>query len=350
MRGQGHLQFSINLLLVFITLALLTPSAFPADTKADSIVVDGHIHTCEQIIKMMLDSKMRYDINTVPDSEWADTFKVDTTDQTPTEQYVGTVDGERTILWYHLSDTLMTILDTAEAAFQRQDYASAISGYRRVYELDTLYPRSLVLIGDVFWKLGKLDSACGYFRHAIERNFIDYQAHWFLADALWQMGRKDEAIHEMTIAHLVNMRRSVVISKLAQYRQVVHRDWKIWNFCPKFSMMRDPADSHVVKITTTVEWAPYAMTKALWAFEPGYAEKMLGHPLDSNEASILEEKESLVCILADKKQKQFRKIVDDGYVTAFILYDVLGKTYPQAIAIQSREVIEAVAEYVKKYH
>jgi tetratricopeptide (TPR) repeat protein len=147
-----------------------------------------------------------------------------------------------------------------------------------LYNKDTTYFFALTLIGDCFYNLGDYENAIFYFDKAMARNFIDYDAHWFKADALKNLGDMDGALREITIAHLLNVNHESLNMVLRRYREIIGRPWKEMNFEPWYEL-EISGDSVFVKADPG--WLGYASVKALWKYEPGYAESMIGEDYKS---------------------------------------------------------------------
>jgi tetratricopeptide (TPR) repeat protein len=239
-------------------------------------------------------------------------------------------------------------LDAAEQAFEKKEYASAIEGYRKVLEIDPSFVHALTLLGDVYYSRAEYDQAAESFQKAIDRNFADYDAHWFLADTEWKLGNKAQAIEEITIAHLLNVNHEKLKQALLRLRDEIGRPWKDWDYSPRFTLSRDGGK---IKVVAQEGWIGYALVKAVWAYEPGYAESAAGPDYGKNAMTDQEEKEALLAVLNDPKSpQQLSRIVDDGYVNEFLYYEVLARGHPAAIVLLPRELFMRVVHYVDTYH
>jgi len=240
------------------------------------------------------------------------------------------------------------VLDAADQAYEKKEYASAIEGYKKALEIDPDFVHTLTLLGDVYYARAEYDQAEESFQKAIDRNFADYDAHWFLADTEWKLGNKAQAIEEITIAHLLNVNHDKVKKSLLRLRDEIGRPWKEWDYVPRFALSRDGG---TIKVEAQEGWIGYALVKAVWAFEPGYAESVAGPDYKKNAMTDQEEKEALLAVLNDPKSpQQLMRIVDDGYVNEFLYYEVLARSHPAAIVMLPRDLFMRVVHYVDTYH
>jgi hypothetical protein len=111
------------------------------------------------------------------------------------------------------------------------------------------------------------------FKKAIELNYISYDAHWFLADTEWELGNKETAMQEITMAHLLNVGHESLRNKMISCRQALKHDWKDWDYLPQYLLSQKGKE---VSVDMDIEWLGYAIVKAIWKYEPGYAEKTSG--------------------------------------------------------------------------
>jgi len=327
------------------SLIFLTIYFSPIFSLAQKQDVKSRIHTPAEILKVMEQSQITYEINI--DDSLAPAV-VDSPIVLSNQLWLKKDEHGYTLVHFDLSDAAAETLKSAEEAFQKKDFDSALRLYLAVQKLEPAYHHIWTLIGDVFYSQGQYEKAKEHFEKVVANNFADYNAHWFLGDAEWQLGRKKEAIREITIAHLLNVNHQALKKVLLNYRDQFKRPWKDWQFAPRFSLSLDDKKV-VVKFAT--DWMGYALVKAVWKYEPGYAESMSGPEYETLVVNMLEEKEALVSLLAhNEKLKLINKIIEDGYVNEFIYYELLAKRAPMAIVLLPQEDFMRLAEYIEKYH
>ena len=240
------------------------------------------------------------------------------------------------------------ILEAAGKALDKQDYDQALALYERLRTIAPDYHRALTLIGEVQHARGDHEKAIASFERAIEANFADYAARWRMADSEWKLGRKSEAMRSITAAHLLNVNHEPLRKALLEYRSRIGRPWKDWEYAPRYRLSRD---GKKVKVKFAEDWMGYAIAKAIWKYEPGYAESMEGPDYKDRAISMLEEKEALLGALAtNKKLANVSLIIEDGYVDEFIVYEVLARKVPGALVLLPPEYFDRLVRYVDTYH
>ncbi len=303
----------------------------------------SRLHTPDEIFKIMEESELSY------------VFGEDTIsareDDSPTvlinQFFLRDSSGKTTLDKYDFPKYALLLVQ-GDKEFANKNFDGALKYYHQLYATQPEYSFALTMIGDAFYSRGDIDSAIIYFRRAIDMNFIDYSAHWFLADSYDKIGLFDSALKEITIAHLLNVNHAVLKSKFKEYRESANRPWQEWDFKPHYHLSKD---GYRVLINTSPEWVGYAMVKAVWKYEPDYAKKVDSAEPDSLLVNWSEEKEAVTALLADStKNLRIREIITDGYFIEFILYELAGKKWPTVLLILPRDQFRRIYEYVEKYH
>lgn len=309
-------------------------------------VAQSKIHSPAEILKIMNESKLTYELDV--DYKPSDSTLADTPVLSNQLAVKEDKNGNLTLEMYSLSKDANELLATAEAAFQDGKLQQARMLYSRLYDIDPNYHHALTLIGDTYYAEGKYDSAKSFFLNAINRNFADYNAWWFLSDTYSKLGMSDSALHCITVAHLLNVNHQNLRKALRKHRKEADLDWKEWVLVPQFSLSQQ---GNSYKISSTQEWLTYAMVKALWKFEPGYFEQMRGRPRSPSDlTSTLEEKEALLAYIAGAERKDLANIIEEGYADELVLYELISRRAPSTLLILPRATFFRVAEYVQKYH
>jgi hypothetical protein len=302
------------------------------------------LHTPAEIMKIMEDSKLVYEIK----DEFDPKSIVDTPRVLSNQMYLKEDKDGYTLLSFTLSEQAQPVYNEAEEAFHKKDYANAIELYEKLIQVQPSYFHALTLIGDAYYCSEKYDSAIIFFKRSITNNFADYNAHWFLADTYNKCHLIDSALKEITIAHLLNVNHENLIKALRNYRDKSNRPWKEWNYIPQYTLSKD---GNRVTINTTVNWFGYALVKAVWKYEPGYAESMIGKTNTKLVINWPEEKEAVIASLSDSlKSERITPIIESDYISEFIIYELAAKRAPSMMMLLPRDSFYRVAEYVDKYH
>lgn len=153
--------------------------------------------------------------------------------------------GKRVILKNELSDSAAKLLRAGELEFAGGHPQQARELYQKLMQVQPAYCYAYTLIGDVYFQESKYDTAKYYFIQALSRNFVDVDAHWFLADAEWQLGDHEGALKEISLAHLLNRNHTQIKERLELYRQQMGRPWNDWKFRPHYHLRRDGHRIHI---------------------------------------------------------------------------------------------------------
>ena len=302
------------------------------------------LHTPAEVMKIMEDSKLVYEIK----DEYDPKSIIDTPSVLSNQIYLRESKDGYILETFTLSHQALSTFNQAEDAFHKKDYPKAITLYNQVFEMQPNYFTAFTMIGDAYYSSEKYDSAIVYFKKAIQNNFADYNAHWFLADTYNKCYLLDSALKEITIAHLINVNHKNLNEAIRRYRQKSNHPWKEWDYIPQYNLSKD---GNKVTINTTADWLGYAMVKAVWKYEPGYAEAMIGKTDTKMVVNWPEEKEAIIASLSDSsKNERITKIIDDDYITEFITYELAAKKAPSVMVLLPREMFYRVADYINKFH
>lgn len=332
-----------NRLRGFRSLGFAIGIGFMAGALALEASADATLTPPAQIVRIIEESSFAYTIQIPAESE------------TEPEKHGGIlppglvlrhVDGTVSVASLILSPALELRMNEAEDRFEQADFEGAIEIYEEVRKADPTYYLGLTLIGDAYYAMGRMEIARRYFEQAIDGNFIDYQAHWFLADTLWSLGLRERALEEIVVAHLLNVNHPVLKEKMIAYHGQMGRDWKDWAYEPRVELRKD---GNSVTIGCRPEWLGYCLVKAVWKYEPGYAESK-GKPSEALFFPV-EEKEALAALLAHNDAlPHIASIVSDGFAGEFLRYELAARKYPLSALLLPREDFLRLKTYVVQYH
>ena len=326
----------ISTIVAFLFFPFITFEAL-AQSKA---------HSPAEILKIMNESKLTYELDL--DYKASDSTLADTPVLSNQLVLIEDKDRSHTLETYSLSKDANDLLKAAEASFQNGKLQEARNLYFQLYKFDPKYHYALTLIGDTYYGEGKYDSAKSYFLNAIDRNFVDYNAWWFLADTYNKLEMLDSAVHCITVAHLLNVNHQNLRKALHHYLKEADKDWKEWALVPQYSLS---GQGNRYKISSTEEWLTYAMVKALWRYEPGYHAQMLGRPRKPSDlTSTLEEKEALLAYITAKERNDLADIIEDGYADELVLYELISRTAPSTLLLLPRAIFFRLVKYLQEYH
>jgi len=316
------------------------------DTTA--IEINGAIHSPSQIMRLVERSDLVYELGhdsllTAESVEYQVIYE---------QLYVDTSEGGWEVRQYSLGDSANLLLASADGAFSAKDYGAARELYRDVLDLEPKFHFALTLVGDTYFMTKQWDSASAYFRMAMDSNFYDRHAHWFLADVLWETGDTTAAIREITLAHLLNRNHPQTLKRMCDYRADAGKPWEHWTFEPVFRMTQDSLDKHVIHMLfPSTDWLAYAMVKALWRYEPGYSDKMLANADTPYDAFMLEEREAVFCqLMMQEGEDYLGKLLENDFLDKYIIYEIVSKTDPYIMYRVPPEKLNAFLAYLEEYH
>lgn len=324
----------MRLILLFTTLLAVT--AF-----------SQKIHTPAEVFEIMNKSAVSYSIEGL-------NHKVKAEDQsqnlTFNEFYREEKNGELIVKHYKYWPEVSHQFKLAEESYNKGALKEARAFYLKVLELDSSIYKVMTYIGQTYAEEGNTAEALKWYKKSIKKNFISYMSHWFLADLYYDLGKQDEAIIEITIAHILNRnnpRIQASMDKILKTKKIRRANWE---FIPQIQI--DSLSVKEISIKAKGAWMGYAMNKALWKYEPGYRESMIG---SSNAFATTEEKECFVSLLTmltkrDKKKDPSLQALDEAVkhnmTDEFIFYEIYLKQYPMIAYQLPLKMVRDISNYV----
>jgi len=332
--------------VLLVAVIFFSGQSIMAQEDSSEIVIDGTIHYPEELYRILENSDDIYILEAVEESVMV--MPRNDSEVIREIYYIDSSGGAPVLRLFEISDSASEMLHWSEVMFSDGDYAGALAGYQEIPPLEPDYHLIWTFIGDAHYNLGNYDSAVYYLDRAVEENFIDYDAHWFLADALFRQGKFDEAAKEITYAHILNVHHEVIFGLMKPYWKRAGHLWQDWDFRPAYEISEE---SDTVYIRAPEHWIAYAMVKALWKYEPDYAERMGVRNHNDSGVYIIEETEALLChYVSSETGSILGQIIADGYLNEFIKYEMALKKIPKIGMLFSRDEFERLFEYIKNYH
>jgi tetratricopeptide (TPR) repeat protein len=335
---------------VLLGVLLVVPTFSPAQ----------RYHTPAEIIKIMTDSKMTYvldmmepvEVETVhAPVELAHGLFLKPSDQGGS--VLSSFDTE-----YASSPEYLTTFQNAERAYQNDSLGYARELYLRVLRIVPYHSQVMTFIGQTYEHEQDYKSAIEWYHRAIEANYYDYAAHWFLADNLSVTGNHDEALKEILLARVLNRTNSRLPDAVDRILKSANLSYLDWEFAPRYQLQS--LDGHQISLKYDPqhsEWMPYALCKALWAFEPGYKDSMLfgtdEHPI------VVQEKECVANVLMalqnsgeevkDPSLQTAKRALDEKAFSAYLLFEVILPRRPDFVFALTRSQIESLSAYILEF-
>lgn len=312
-----------------------------------------NLHTPAELMKMMIDSKMSYSVEMLENdsnTECKDYSKI----VNYQEFFRNESKNEILTLAYKYGEKDKKLLEKAEHAFRNQILDSAIYYYEKTLEENPSLFKIYTYIGQVYNLKRDFKKAIEWYNKAIDSNYIDYMAHWFIANSYANIQEYDKAKEEIVIAHILNRNHNGIKSAMKKILELQNFQYVDWCFNPKYEINKISDDN--ISIKANAKWMLYANFKAFWKYEPGYKISMGGK---ENSFSTTEEKECLMPIIfaIDKNideykgDLQFEMLLyatNNKQIQEYILFEIFLPPTPLAAYQFSKETILGIKDYVLK--
>lgn len=307
------------------------------------------IHSISEIIGIMDKSDVTYSL-------YEETFPATDFSQNVLAHGYYLADGENgaEVKKYEFEGEAAKEYEQAEDLFRQDEFEEARRHYQKVLEAYPACSQVMVYIGDTYYQLHQAFLARDWYEKAVAANYYDFLAHWALANACYANGDSERALKEITIAKVLNRNNPRLQQRLEAIYAALKKNYNNWVFDPAYRLSteyNEEREKDVVQIHYTGDWLAYAVVKAVWQYEPGYAESM-----DNN--AVLREKEAIAGMYTalDKKTlkkhialRVFEKSVNSGQagmVDYFVIFDCILPQHPEIIFELSEGDVSAIADYI----
>jgi tetratricopeptide (TPR) repeat protein len=310
------------------------------------------IHSPAEIIKIMSDSKISYEVKaldkTIECKDYSDKLNYH-------DSYRISTDSGLSTYKITVSERAKPLFDKAESFFQSNQADSALLYYKLSLDADTMLFNVMTYIGQIYGSKGDYINANIWYKKAIKNNFIDYMAHWFLADSYLAMNDLKSAVGEIVIAQILNRNNPRIKKSVINIFEKDRRDTDDWCFNPQIELIK--ISDKKISVAFTENWLGYAMAKALWKYEPGYRESM---GVSQGYYSTIEDKECLISLLVGlenakikiKKESQLRilkEAAENKYIEDYILYEIVLPQTPFVAFQLPEQTIMGIKDYILDY-
>lgn len=242
------------------------------------------------------------------------------------------------------------LFEKAESYFSARQLEKARDAYTLALQQDPKLYSAITYIGQTYGIEKNWDRAELWYKKAIDANYIDFMAHWFLADVYLAKGQKEKALEEISIAKVLNRNNPRLEAKRKEIFDANGLEIKNWTFNPQFRISRDSVTGNVNMVSDSI-WMYYAFIQAAWMYEPEYKAKA--------KKSLMPETMYLECLMGflpymDNKKikdsveaiKRFDKALDAKKSSEFILYEMILPDYPATALTLTKKQIEYLKDYL----
>ncbi len=314
-----------------------------------STVFTQEIHSPAEVLKILEKSEVSYVLNPLEQ----ELKPIDRSGNLNTNHVFRKEEKETIVSYrYEINEEAQNYSLKAEDYFKKGKTGLAREMYLKVLEEEPEYFKVMTYIGQTYGIEKDFDKAIKWYKKSIKLNFIDYMAHWFLADAYIKEGKLEDAVKEITIAMILNRNNPRIKKSLEVIYELKKLETPEWVFLPQVKL--DSIGPNEVNVSYGGDWLGYALVKALWKHEPGYRQSM---GVGKEGLSTLEEREALggLIVLFDKKMlkknsmyQALRNAIDNKMVNEFIFYEIILPEYPMVAYQLTEAFIGEIGEYVVK--
>jgi tetratricopeptide (TPR) repeat protein len=258
------------------------------------------------------------------------------------------------VISFHPNDNAKPYFDKAEELFQSKKFEDAIEAYKMALTEDSTLYNVMTYIGQIYENKNDYFNAVQWYQKAIRKNYIDYMAHWFLADAYFRQKDLNHAVEEIVIAKILNRNNPRIQQSMNSIFNQAKLKIDDWYFNPQIEINETAPGK--VKVAMDEKWMAYGMAKALWIYEPGYKELM---GISKDQHSIIEDRECLVSLIIGlenakikiKKDAQLRilkQAAENNYLDQYILYELWLPQNPYIAYTLPEKTISSIKDYILK--
>lgn len=308
------------------------------------------LHGPGEILKIMENSNVTYNLDVLSNP----ILCPDRSDNlNSNDVYRVTTDSSIMTYSYNIKPEALPFFEKAETHFTNRNLDSARIYYEKVLENDPSYFKVMTYLGQIQGTMRNLNQALEWYNKSIANNYIDYMAHWFIADIYKMQGEIDKAVNEITIASILNRNNPRIKASQLDIYKIAKIKNEDWCFVPQCEISKE---NNEVKIAFNEYWIGYAMAKALWKYEPGYKQSI---GVKEDVYSSLEDKECLLNLMAGllNAKKNFKKYpelttlksaIENDYLNEFIFYEIVLPDHPNVAYQLSKDFISRIKDYVLK--
>jgi tetratricopeptide (TPR) repeat protein len=242
------------------------------------------------------------------------------------------------------------LLDKAENYFGSHQYAKARDAYTLALQEDPKLYSAITYIGQTYGIEENWDKAELWYKKAIEANYVDFLAHWLLADVYKIKGQKEKALDEISIAKVLNRNNPRLEALRKEIYGLNGLNIKNWTFNPQVRMSRDSVTGNVNIVADSI-WSYYAFVQAAWFYEPVYKAKAKKYSMP--QAMYRECLMGFLPFIGDKALvdsvdvlKRLVKVIEADKLDEFVFYDMLLLDYPTASFQLDKKQIEGLKDYL----
>ncbi len=305
-------------------------------------------HKPADLLKILKASKTTYTVGNldmvIPDSKYNITNSANIMHEDSNGQFV----AKKVVLAKGADSTW----NEAERLFKEDsNYKEARKVYRDVLDIDPDYYPAKMQIAKTFEIEKDYEKAEASYKQAISKNYVDYLPHQLIAEDYLKEKKYDEAVDEISVASVLNRNDTSVSADMNKIYAKTRMKYGDWTFTPQYKLEKGKTDAEI-SVLVKKGWYGYAIAKAIWKYEPGYAQNTDATP---DNVTLIQERECLMNLLAGQDSIK-AKDTDPGILAladaqdyklmdGFIYYEILLPAHPSLVYQLPNNVIKSIRDY-----
>ncbi len=310
-----------------------------------------NINAPHEIIKIMEKSEVTYSIHMLEEPIPAPDHSLNLN---LNENYVIEEEGNIILKQVELSQKAIAWKEKAEKHYMAKEAPEARSFYKKILDAHPEYSKMMVYIGQTHELEGQFGKAKEWYEKALDSNPLDYMANWFVSRYYMEEGDTEKGLRFLLTAHVLNRNSPMIKAELQSFLSRSGFSYADWVFNPQVRV--ESTGENKVDIYLAEKWMGFAFARALWQFEPGYAESKGGSP---ENISTISEKEAIlgyiISIAEDKKAMEepmnstLLQTIENKELDLFIIYEMMLPEYPSIAFLLPEEARVKLVDYILKY-
>lgn len=237
----------------------------------------------------------------------------------------------------------------AELDFESHKFSAAREKYKKVMLIDPSQTWMMTFIAQTYGIEKKFNEAESWYKKSIEANYIDYLAHWLLADIYMLKGQKEKAVPEISVAKVLNRNNPNLERKRKEIYAANGLDSSSWTFHPQARI--EKTEPNKVLIEADSIWMSYALIKAAWEYEPEFKkQRMKTAKRSEKDITEIDAITGLLLPNADKKGiaviDRLNKALEADKLEDFLFYEITLLDHPEYAFYLEPEKIMKLADYL----
>ncbi|RMI13540.1 MAG: tetratricopeptide repeat protein [Calditrichaeota bacterium] len=352
-------------LVIFLSMWWFHSPGWAQGEKADT--TRGFL-TLPEILKILTESKTIYNIlpldsTDIPREKFLEVYYPEV--RPHTEYPWIEIRGDSSIILreYECGEDAWEAIKVAEEHFFKKEYSRALEHYERAMAASESCYVAYLLAGDCYLMVDQPERALDYYLRAKKLNPYDYRVYFFSATAHMKLGQPDLAVENYIRALTFKPRHKNILEPLSSIQQEL--GIKIYDNSLHPAAVVQKGKDGAINIYVSLKkedrmWMAFAMAKALYLGEPDFG----GGKEDSPRVfwTSREEKQAIFSLMETylsmrenneippvPELDRLKKIIQDGYLEEYILYELASRMVPDVVLQSGPLVWKRVEAYIRKY-